>query len=56
VGHLAIDEMSDHQLFGVVQELKSSVKRLALETKMFEGVFCGNFWQINHIIINSFNI
>ena len=42
VGHLAVDELSDHQLFGVVQQLRASVKRLALETRMFEGKLNNN--------------
>ncbi len=32
-----IEDLSDAQLFRVVDELRSSVKRLSLETKMFEG-------------------
>ena len=34
-----IEDLSDAQLFRVVEDLRSSVKRLSLETKMFEGIF-----------------
>jgi hypothetical protein len=32
-----IDDLSDAQLAGVVEDLRASVRRLSLETKMFEG-------------------
>lgn len=32
-----VEELSDEQLARVVEDLRSNVKRLAMETKMFEG-------------------
>ena len=41
-----IEDLSDAQLFRVVEDLRSSVKRLSLETKMFEGIFLIYWFQI----------
>ena len=40
-----IEDLSDAQLFRVVEDLRSSVKRLSLETKMFEGIFLIYWFQ-----------
>ncbi len=36
VGQIIVDELSDEQLSRVVEDIRGSVKRLHLETKMFE--------------------
>ena len=36
--HIVVDELSDEQLARVVDDLRASVKRTYLETKMFEGL------------------
>ena len=38
--HIVIDELSDEQLARVVDDIRKNVKRIYLETKMFEGE-CG---------------
>ena len=58
--HLAqvnVDELSDDGLANVIDELKSAVRRFALETIMFEGMT--NVYQvilISHIRLSSINI
>ena len=58
--HLAqvnVDELSDDGLANVIDELKSAVRRFALETIMFEGMT--NVYQpnsVSHSRLSSINI
>ncbi len=44
-----IDDLSDAQLAGVVEDLRASVRRLSLETKMFEGSESGILVLLVHL-------
>ncbi len=39
VGHVNVDELSDNALSNLVEETQRSMRRLTLETKMFEGYY-----------------
>ena len=37
VGHVIVDELSDNSLNNLVEETAKTVRRMTLETRMFEG-------------------
>ena len=39
VGHVNVDELSDNALSNLIDETQRSMRRLTLETKMFEGYY-----------------
>ena len=38
VGHVIVDELSDNSLNNLVEETAKTVRRMNLETRMFEGM------------------
>ena len=39
VGHVIVDELSDNSLNNLVEETAKTVRRMTLETRMFEGTY-----------------